>query len=51
MKKESCVIWMQTVSLYTEKQTIYLKKLQKDVESRFNTSSYRLDRPLLKGEN
>ena len=29
MKKESCVIWTQTVSLYTEKQMIFIKKLQK----------------------
>ena len=42
MKKQSCVIWIQTVSLYTQKHGIY-KDIAKDAESRFDTSNYELE--------
>ena len=29
VKKQKCVIWIQTVSLYTQKQIIFIKVLQK----------------------
>ena len=50
MKKQDCVIWTQTVSLYTQKHDIY-KDIAEDVETRFDTSNYRLDRPLPKIKN
>ena len=50
MKKQDCVIWIQTVSLYTQKHDIY-KDIAEDVETRFDTSNYRLDRPLPKIKN
>ena len=49
VKKQNCVIWIQIVSLYTYKD-IY-KGIAEDVETRFDTSNYELDRPLPKGKN
>ena len=47
VKNQNCVILMQTVSLYT--YHIY-KDIAKDVETRFDTSNYELDRSLPKGK-
>ena len=41
--------FMDTVSLYTQKHNIY-KNIAKDVETRFDSSNYELDRPLPKGK-
>ena len=56
MKKKNCVIWIQTVSLYTRKTHVIYKDTAEDVETRFNISNYELernstDRPLPKGKN
>ena len=44
---------MQTVSLYKKKQMIFdiYKDIVEDVETRFDTSNYELNRPLPKGKN
>ena len=44
------IIWIQTVSFYTQKRDIY-KDIAEDVETRFDTSNYELDRPFPKGKN
>ena len=51
VKKQNCVIWIQIVSLYAKKQMIFNKDIVKDIETRFDTSNYELDRPLSKGKN
>ena len=50
VKNQNCVIWIQTVSLYIQKCDIY-ENIAEDVETRFDTSNYEFDRPLLKGKN
>ena len=50
VKKQNCVIWIQTVLLYTLKHDIY-KDIAEDVETRLDTSNYELYRPLPKGKN
>ena len=55
MKMQRFIIWIQTVSFYTQKRDIY-KDIAEDVETRFDTSNHELesksiDRPLPKGEN
>ena len=45
MKKQNCVIWVQTVSLYT--YDIY-EGIAEDIEARFDTLDYELDKPLPK---
>ena len=47
MKKQNCVLWIQTVSLYTKKQ-IFIKTLQKISETRFQNQNYELNRSLSK---
>ena len=47
-KKQSCVIWIQALNIY--KHDIY-KDISEDVEARFDTSNYQLDRPQTKGKN
>ena len=47
MKMQRLIIWIQTVSFYTQKRDIY-KDIAEDVETRFDTSNYELDRPLPK---
>ena len=56
MRKKNCVIWIQTVSFYTQKTHVIYKDTAEDVETRFNISNYELernstDRPLPKGKN
>ena len=48
-KKQNCVIWTQTVS-YIKTDDIY-KDIAEDVETRFDTSNYELDKLLPKGKN
>ena len=48
VKNQNCVILIQTVSLYI--YDIY-KDIAKDVETRFDTSNYELDRSLPKGKD
>ena len=43
MKKQSCVIWIQTNNIY--------KDIAEYVETRFNTSNHELDRLLPKEKN
>ena len=46
--KQSCVIWIPALNIY--KHDIY-KDISEDVEARFDTSNYELDRPQTKGKN
>ena len=48
MKKQNCIVWYKFV--YIETDDIW-KDIAEDVETRFNTSNYELDRPLLKRKN
>ena len=48
MKKQNCVIWVQTVSLYT--YDIY-EDIAEDIVARFDTLDYELDKPLPKVKN
>ena len=53
MKKQNCVIWIHIA--YIKIDDIY-KNIEEDVETRFDTSNYKLecnsiDRPLPKGKN
>ena len=50
-KNQNCVIWVQIVSLYTYKPDDVYKDIAEDVETRFDTSRYELDKPLPKGKN
>ena len=51
MKNRNCIICIQnSFIVYTKTVDIY-KDITKDVETRFDTSNYELDRPLPKGEN
>ena len=52
VKKENCVCYMDTNSsiVYIKTNGIY-KDIAEDVETRFDTSKYELDRPLPKGKN
>ena len=47
VKNQNCVIWIQTVSLYTCTDDIY-KDIAEDIETRSDTSNYELDRPFPK---
>ena len=49
---QNCVIWIQTVSffIYIKADDIY-KDIAEDVETKFETSIYELDRTFLKGKN
>ena len=48
VKKQNDVIWIQSVFIvYIKTDDIY-KDVQEDIETRFDTSSYELDRPLPK---
>ena len=58
VEKQSCVLWTKT--LHSEKLGSFIEYIKTDdvfkdiaecVETRFDTSSYQLDRPLPKGEN
>ena len=56
-KKQNCVIWTQIVSddtygfiVYIKTDGIY-KDITEDVQTRFDTSAYELDRPLPKGKS
>ena len=43
MDTNSCIVYIKTNGIY--------KDIAKDVETRFDTSKYELDRPLPKGKN
>ena len=45
VKKQNCVLRIQTVSLYTKTDDT-CKDIAEDVEIRFDTLNYELDRPL-----
>ena len=52
MKKQDCVIYIHYIHcfiVYIKTDNIY-KDITEDVESRFDTSNYELDRPLPKGK-
>ena len=49
-KKQNCVIWIQIVSLYIIKTDDICKDIAEDVEIRFDTSNYELNRILYKGK-
>ena len=46
MKKQNCVIWIQFHCIH--KNNYIYKDIAEDVETRFDTSSYKLDRSLPK---
>ena len=50
MKNQNCVIWIQTVSLYTLKTDDIYKDITEDVETRLDTSNYELYRPFPEGK-
>ena len=51
VKKKICVIWLQICFIvYLKTDDIY-KEIAKEVETRFDTSNYELDRPFPKGKN
>ena len=50
VKKENCIIWIQKNTEYIKTDDIY-KDIAEDVETRFDTSIYELDRQLTKGKN
>ena len=50
VKKQNYVTWILKVSFYTKK-TRWYKNIAEDVEIRFDTSNWELDRPLPKGKN
>ena len=50
VKKKICVIWLQICFIvYVKTDDIY-KEIAKEVETRFDTSNYELDRPFTKGK-
>ena len=50
-KKQNYVLWIQAVFIvYIKTEEIYAD-IAKDIEARFDTSSYELDRPSPKGKN
>ena len=50
MKMQNFVILIQTASSFMYKHVIY-KDIPEDVETRFDTSNFELDRPFLEGKN
>ena len=46
MKKQSCIIWTQTVSSYRKINDDIYKNIAKDVKTRCDTLSYELARPI-----
>ena len=48
---QNFVMWIQTASLFMQKQMIFYKDIAEDVETRFDTSNFEIDRPLPKGKN
>ena len=48
VKKQSRIIWTQIVSWYTKINDDIYKNIAEDVKTRFDTSSYELDRPIRK---
>ena len=50
MKMQNFVILIQTASSFMYKHVIY-KGIPEDVETRFDTSNFELDRPFLEGKN
>ena len=50
VKKQNCVIWIQLVIVYIKIDDVY-KDIALDNETRLDTTSYGLDRPLPKGRN
>ena len=50
MKKKTCVIWIQTFNCVHKTDDIY-KDIAEDVETRFDSSNCKLERPLPKEKN
>ena len=50
VKKQNCVIWIQMFHRIHKKDDTY-KDIAEDVQTRFDTSNYELDRPLSKEKN
>ena len=49
-KKHNYFIWIQIISLTTQKEKIFIKIIVNDVEERFYTSNYELEKLLPKGK-
>ena len=43
--------YLQTVSLYTKREMIFIKDIAEDKETRYDASNFELDRPLSKRKN
>ena len=51
VKKQNCVLWIQiSFTVHIKADDIY-KDIAEDVETRFDTSHYKLDKPLPKRKN
>ena len=50
-KKQNCVVWRQTVYIVYIKADDISKEIVEDVETKFDTLDYELDRALPKGKN
>ena len=51
MRKPTYVTWIQTALIVYIKTEVIYSDIAKDVETRFDTVNYELDRPLPKGKN
>ena len=51
VRKQSCLIWIQTRFHYIHKNRWYLQTYCRRVESRFDSSNYELEKPLQKGKS
>ena len=51
MRKPTYVTWIQTTLIVYIKTEVIYSDIAKDVETRFDTVNYELDRPLPKGKN
>ena len=48
VEKENCVIWIQTVSMNTQKTDDFYQDTAEDVETGFDNSNYEIHIPLPK---
>ena len=52
LKMQKFVIWIQTDSLFIYKRLyLQIKYIAENLETRFETSNFEIDKPLTKGKN
>ena len=51
VRKQSCLIWIQTGFHYIHRNRWYLQRYCRSVETRLDSSNYELDKPLPKGKS